>query len=97
MLANCAFTGVRPSVVRTQADSVDAYVAARVAEHYARVHLRQSKKAERSDRWQKILLEWQCATTRRAQAIRSSVDIGYPSSRAFLRKLARDSACGAFW
>jgi hypothetical protein len=46
---------------------IDAYVAARVAEHHARVHLRQSNKAERSDRWQKILLERQQQAEERAR------------------------------
>jgi hypothetical protein len=38
-------------------NSIDEYVAARLAEHYARAQLREAEKAERSYYWQKVRLE----------------------------------------
>jgi hypothetical protein len=38
-------------------DWPDDCVAACLAEHYARVRLRESKKIAKGDRWQKVLLE----------------------------------------
>jgi hypothetical protein len=52
-----AVTTKRPRARACHGVLIDTYEAARVAEHYARVHLRESKKAERSHRWQKVLLD----------------------------------------
>jgi hypothetical protein len=49
-------------------DWLDDFVAARLAEHYARVRLRESKKTARSNRWQKIILERQQQAEERARA-----------------------------
>jgi len=38
-------------------DWLDDEIAARLAEHYTRERLRESKKTERRNRWQKILLD----------------------------------------
>jgi hypothetical protein len=48
-------------------DSIDDYTAARLAEHYARVRLRESKKAAKRTRWQKVIEERQQADEERAR------------------------------
>jgi hypothetical protein len=46
-------------------DSIDDYTAARLAEHYARVRLCESKKAAKRTRWQKVIESGQHGGTSR--------------------------------